>query len=157
MKITSWIKLCISGISISLTELHFPKSLKTPVTHNCQQVNNSNEPYSSETTRLSGDIPRSLNLTQIKASPCCNEKGLILATEPWETSSLWEITAPDKICFCKRLRLFSPTISEVESYCFVSLKALKFLQKQIMTTFQFLYLFYYKYMIKENQPKYCVN
>lgn len=85
------------------------------------------------------------------------KKGLILATEPWETRSLWEITAHDKTCFCKRFCLFSPTILRVESYSFVSLKTLEFLQKQIMTTFQFLYLFYYKYMIKESQPKYSVN
>lgn len=139
-------------------QFHFSKSLKTPIMHNCQlrliiAMNHIHlKPRDCQVT-----IRRSLNLTQIKASTCCNEKGLILAMEPWETKSFWEITVHDKIYFCKRLCLFSPTISQVESYTFVSLKTLEFLKKQIMTTFQFCYLFYYKYMIKENQPKYCVN
>lgn len=49
------------------------------------------------------------------------------------------------------------TFSQVTLCSFVSLKSLGFLQKQIMTTFQFLCLFYYKYMIKENQSRSSVN
>lgn len=153
MKITSWVKLYISGISSCLNAAPLFKIPKnSSYTQLPTQVNNSNESYSSETTRLSGDIPRSLNLIQIKASPCCNEKGLILATEPWETGSLWEITARDKIYFLQK----APSI---QSYHFTS-RILFFCFTEdfgIFTEANYDYISFISSTIniffKENQPK----
>ena len=156
--ILNW-TLCINNISISLEQFHFSNSLKTLVKHNFQ-----------------GRLRIAMNYIHLKPQDCqvtyqevwldankkpldaAMQKDLILATGLWGTKSLKKSTAHDKVCFCKRLPL------SIQSYhftsnilSFVSVKSLGFLQKQIMITFQFLYLFYYKYIIKENQSKYSVN
>lgn len=86
------------------------------------------------------------------------QKGLILATEPWETEILKKSIARDKIYFCKRFYLsnqFYFFTSNTLFFCFTK-------KSGIFTEANYDYFsiplsLYYKYMIKENQSRSSVN